>query len=141
MRISAKAEYACIAMLDLAVNHREPVPVRIKAIAEGHGISQGFLVQILQQLKVAGLVASTRGAAGGYQLGRPPEQISLADIVAAIDREPDRPEPVGGQSPAALAFRAAWQDVQAAEQRVLQALTLAEMVKRMQQTDALSYQI
>src|SRR5262245_12784322 len=76
MRVSAKAEYACIAMIELAVNYREPVPVRLKLIAEAHGIPQGFLVQILQQLKVAGLVASTRGASGGYQLGRPPEQIS-----------------------------------------------------------------
>ena len=142
MRVSAKAEYACIAMIELAVNQREPVPVRLKLIAEAHGIPQGFLVQILQQLKVAGLVASTRGASGGYHLGRPPEQISLADIIAAIDREPGRPEPVGTRhSPAVQAFRAAWQDVQAAEQRVLRALTLAEMVKRMQHTDALSYQI
>ncbi len=60
MRISAKAEYACIAMIELATSHGEPQPVRIKAIADNHGIPQRFLVQILLQLKGAGLVVSVR---------------------------------------------------------------------------------
>src|SRR5262245_33053795 len=89
MRISAKAEYACVAMLELALNYRArdtvPRPVRIKAIADAQGIPQRFLVQILLQLKTAGLVASVRGAAGGYQLARPPGAISLVEIIGAID--------------------------------------------------------
>ena len=60
MRISAKAEYACIAMIELATSHGEPQPVRIKTIADNHGIPQRFLVQILLQLKGAGLVVSVR---------------------------------------------------------------------------------
>ena len=91
MRISAKAEYACIAMLELAANYAEPQPVRIKAIADAHGIPQRFLVQILLQLKTAGLVASVRGAAGGYQLARPPDDITLADVINAIDAASSRP--------------------------------------------------
>src|SRR5581483_178249 len=85
MRVSAKAEYACVAMLELALNYRDPQPVRIKSIADAQGIPQRFLVQILLQLKTAGLVASVRGAAGGYQLARPPHAITLAEIIAAID--------------------------------------------------------
>ncbi|MFM7149831.1 MAG: RrF2 family transcriptional regulator, partial [Gemmataceae bacterium] len=85
MRISAKAEYACAAMMELAGSHGEPQPLRVKSIAEAQGISARFLVQILLQLKTAGLVASVRGASGGYQLARPPENISLADIIHAID--------------------------------------------------------
>src|SRR3984957_7672571 len=85
MRVSAKAEYACVAMLELAANYTEPQPLRIKAIADSQGIPQRFLVQILLQLKTAGLVASVRGAAGGYQLARTPDSISLADIINAID--------------------------------------------------------
>ena len=73
MRISAKAEYACVAMLELAANCADAQPVRIKAIADAQGIPPRFLVQILLQLKTAGLVASVRGAQGGYQLARPPE--------------------------------------------------------------------
>src|ERR1700730_13309503 len=85
MRVSAKAEYACIAMVHLALHHRDPVPVRIKAIADAHGIPQRFLVQILLQLKTAGLVASVRGASGGYQIAKSPEKISLAAVINAID--------------------------------------------------------
>jgi Rrf2 family transcriptional regulator, cysteine metabolism repressor len=143
MRISAKAEYACIAMLELAASYLEPQPVRIKTIADAHGIPQRFLVQILLQLKSAGLVASTRGASGGYQLGRPPEQISLADVINAIDREPaPRPTPIASPRSAAVqAVRAVWREVQAAEQRILREFTLAELVRRTQQSGVLSYQI
>src|SRR5262249_20895060 len=101
MRVSAKAEYACIAMLELAANFAEPQPVRVKAIADAHGIPLRFLVQILLQLKTAGLVASVRGAAGGYQLARRPADITLADIIGAIDPEQTaRPTGQGPPSPA-----------------------------------------
>src|SRR5260370_27844257 len=92
MRVSAKAEYACIAMFHLAASHGAPHPVRVKNIAEAHGIPARFLVQILLQLKAAGLVASTRGAARGYQLARVPEALSLAHVINAIDRAPS-PQP------------------------------------------------
>src|SRR4051812_21890208 len=85
MRISAKAEYACVAMLELAASYDDPQPVRVKSIADAQGIPQRFLVQILLQLKTAGLVASVRGAAGGYQLAKAPDHISLADVINAID--------------------------------------------------------
>src|SRR5438046_3206042 len=85
MRISAKAEYACVAMLELAANFRKPQPARIKDIAEAQGVPARFLVQILIQLKTAGLVGSVRGASGGYQLTRSPDKITLADIVNAVD--------------------------------------------------------
>ena len=88
MKISAKAQYACIATLRLAQSYREQQPVHVKAIAEAHGISQQFLVQILLQLKAAGLVESIRGAAGGYQLARAPAQVRLADVINAIDQPP-----------------------------------------------------
>src|SRR5438105_12412926 len=109
---SAKAEYACRAMLELAARHGDPQPVRLKAIADAHGIPQRFLVQILLQLKTAGLVASVRGAAGGYQLARAPDRISLADIINAVtDRGPDaRSDPVAlSPSGAVRAVRSVWQ--------------------------------
>jgi Rrf2 family protein len=144
MRISAKAEYACIAMLHLALNYRSPVPARIKAIADAHGIPQRFLVQILLQLKTAGLVVSVRGASGGYQLARPPEQISLADIIGSvIDRtHAQRPELGALRNSAALkAVRSVWNDIQAEEQRLLEELSLAELGRRSQEKSELSYQI
>ena len=62
----------------------------IREIAERHGIPERYLVQILLQLKGAGLVASTRGAAGGYRLARPAASISLSEVLAAVDG-PDEP--------------------------------------------------
>jgi Rrf2 family cysteine metabolism transcriptional repressor len=146
MKISAKAEYACIAMLDLASSHAGPQPVRIKTIAEAHGIPQRFLVQILLQLKTAGLVASVRGAGGGYQLALAPEQISLADVINAIDREAwrvARGEGTAGRrdSAAARTLKTVWRQINAEEQRLLKQLTLAELVRRIQQGATLSYQI
>jgi Rrf2 family protein len=142
MRVSAKAEYACIATLELAANYNAPQPVRVKAIAEAHGIPLRFLVQILLQLKGAGLVASTRGAAGGYHLTRPPDQISLADVITVIDRSPaPRPDPSLSPSRAVTAIRAVWHDIQAAEQRMLEDVTLAGLVKQIEQQNAPTYQI
>jgi Rrf2 family cysteine metabolism transcriptional repressor len=143
MRVSAKAEYACIAMVELAANHAEPHPVRVKAIADAHEIPQRFLVQILLQLKASGLVVSVRGASGGYQLARPPEEITIANVIHAIDRpQQARSAPVFTvQSPAVMALRSVWQQAHAQELRLLEEVTLAELVRRMQQDNALSYQI
>src|SRR5579885_959918 len=143
MRISAKAEYACVAMVELASSYGEPQPVRLKTIADAHRISQRFLVQILLQLKGIGLVASVRGALGGYQLARRPEKISLADIIHAIDPPPSpRPSPeLSSASPIVQAVRAVWRDLQAAEQKLLEQTTLAELLRRTQQTSVSSYQI
>ena len=93
MRISAKTEYACIAMLELASQYGSGEPVRIREIAERHGVPPRFLVQILLQLKGAGLVASVRGAAGGYRLLSPPDQISLGRIMEVIDGVLDEEAP------------------------------------------------
>lgn len=143
MRVSAKAEYACVAMIELALNHTEPQPVRVKNIADAHGIPLRFLVQILLQLKGAGLVASVRGAAGGYQLARPPQSISLAEVVQVIDSAaPARAEPAGfSRSPALHAVRGVWQEIHTEEQRLLARCTLTELIERVQQINNVSYQI
>ncbi len=144
MRISAKAEYACAAMLELAASYGDPQPTRIKAISEAQGISARFLVQILLQLKTAGLVASVRGASGGYQLARPPEQISLAAIINAIDDRTLAPRSALAnvqQTPAIEVLLSVWRDVQAREQQMLEELSLAELLRRTQANNALVYQI
>src|ERR1700722_369571 len=144
MRVSAKAEYACVAMLELAANYCEPQPLRIKAIADSQGIPQRFLVQILLQLKTAGLVASVRGAAGGYQLARTPDSISLADIINAIDDRALTPRSALGEahrSPVVETLLSVWREIQAAQQHMLEQLTLAELIRRTQQANGLSYQI
>jgi len=144
MRVSAKAEYACVAMLELAANYTEPQPVRIKAIADSQGIPQRFLVQILLQLKTAGLVASVRGASGGYQLAKPPDSISLAAIINAIDDRALSPRSAlddAHRLPVVDTLLSVWRDIQFAQQNMLEQLTLAELIRRTQQSTGLSYQI
>jgi Rrf2 family protein len=143
MRVSAKAEYACIAMFELALNPDTGQPVRVKAIADAHGIPLRFLTQILLHLKGAGLVASTRGASGGYQLAMPAGEISLATIINAIDREPaPRPDPAAKESSEAVRIiHNVWREVQAGEQSMLEGISLADLVGQVQQLGAPSYQI
>jgi Rrf2 family cysteine metabolism transcriptional repressor len=142
MRVSAKAEYACIAMLELAANYQDPRPIHLKTIAAAHGIPPRFLIHILIQLKAAGMVLSVRGAAGGYQLSRPPAEISLADIIDTIDHAPARQSPVtSSRSAAVKAVRTLWQEIDAEERRMLEELTLAELLRRAEDSGALSYQI
>jgi Rrf2 family protein len=159
MRVSAKAEYACLAMLELAAQ-RGPQPVRVKAIADAQGITPHFLTQILLQLKVAGLVTSVRGASGGYQLAHSPEQISLAQIVRAIDDRaltaPGRRKEEGGRRKKSSSdssfilppssfpkevLQDVWQEVHALEEQFLENLSLADLLRRGQQPDSLTYQI
>src|SRR5689334_12789105 len=85
MKLSAKAEYACLAVLDLALRRGQPQPVRVSDIAERNSIPERFLVQILLQLKGAGLVHSVRGAAGGYHLAVDPDRLNLFEVVQLVD--------------------------------------------------------
>jgi Rrf2 family protein len=142
---SAKAEYACIAMLELATRHGDPTPVRLKAIADSHGIPKRFLVQILLQLKGAGLVASTRGASGGYHLARKPDEISLADVIGVIDSSDNPAETRGAPgtspSPLARAIHGVWSEVLDSQQRLLESTTLCDLLLRAQSAYDLAYQI
>src|SRR5882757_8025707 len=96
MKLSAKTEYACLAMLQMAREYGNPEPLQIRRIADEQGIPSRFLVQILLQLKGAALVASTRGAAGGYRLSRPPGEISIAEVIDVIEGD-TRPETNAGK--------------------------------------------
>lgn len=147
MLFSAKAEYACVAMLELAARYADPRPVRLADVADKHGISDRFLVQILLDLKRAGLVDTTRGAAGGYTLARSPEEITLQDILRVID-PPERPvrkkrqptrkrdkEPTRKRvelQPTVYVqnVRAVWDQVVEAQQAILQQTTLADLLAR-----------
>jgi Rrf2 family iron-sulfur cluster assembly transcriptional regulator len=84
MKLGTKGRYGVMAMADLA-GHSLGDPVTLAAIAERQNISQAYLEQIFVKLRRAGLVESVRGAAGGYRLGRPADEITIADIVAAVE--------------------------------------------------------
>jgi len=86
MRISARAVYASMAVLDLAMRSNEK-PIQAKEIAARQGIPFKFLEQILVRLKNAGIAESTRGAAGGYRIKQPPDSITLREVIEAVDGE------------------------------------------------------
>ena len=131
MNISAKTEYACIAVLELAVRYEQGKPVRIREIAEANGIPSRFLVQILLQLKSAGIVGSTRGAAGGYQLMKPPGEITLAEVMAVSDGQLSDPvTSVERESAASRALMVSWQNVAAVQREMLEAVTFENLVER-----------
>ncbi|MEO6124645.1 MAG: Rrf2 family transcriptional regulator [Ilumatobacteraceae bacterium] len=85
MRISTKGDYACRALLSLALHISEPGPTSVADIARRTGLPQPYLEQILLALKGAGLVRSKRGVGGGYILARPTEDIRLSEILSAVD--------------------------------------------------------
>src|SRR2546430_5592885 len=87
MRISAKGEYAIKAVLDLALRGGDGL-VPIQDIAARHAIPQRYLEHVLLASKRAGLLGSKRGASGGYHLMRLPEEISVGDVLRAVEGSP-----------------------------------------------------
>ncbi len=141
MKVSAKTEYACLAMIQLAAGYETGAPVRTSQIAQQHDIPARFLVQILLQLKAAGLVTSVRGAAGGYRLAKPPEEISLAAVVSAVEgRGPLAAEEAAG-SPSARVLQEAFREIAARELAMLQATSIAQLHERARQPGAPMYYI
>lgn len=133
MRLSAKAEYACLALLELARTESDSVPRRAREIAEAHEIPERYLVQIFQQLKGAGLIYSARGSTGGYRLARPAIAITVAEVLAVIDGPsiPQRaPRPAASQALAEL-----MEEARSAYRNVLVATSLAELAGRMSSHD------
>jgi Rrf2 family protein len=131
MNISAKTEYACIAVLELAARYGSGKPVRIRDIADANGIPSRFLVQILLQLKSAGIVGSTRGAAGGYQLVKPPEEITLGEVMAVSDGQSTEPlSSLERETGSSRALMETWQNVSAVQTEMLESVTFADLVER-----------
>jgi len=130
MNVSARTEYACLALLELALHYHTGQPVRVREIAEAHGIPPQFLVQILLQLKAAGLVASTRGASGGYRLVREPGELSLGEVMSVMDgplQGADRN--AATETPLSRALQQTWQRAVAAERELLDSTSFADLIE------------
>ena len=130
MRISAKVDYAVRAAVELAAGGDQPV--KGEAIAESQDIPLKFLENILGELKHVGIVASRRGAQGGYWLAKPAEEIVLADIVRAVEGPLAT---VRGQGPESLEYRGeaeplqkVWIAVRANLRAIMDEVTLADVV-------------
>jgi Rrf2 family protein len=129
MRISAKADYAVRAAVEMAAAGDEPV--KGEKLAEAQDIPLQFLEHILLELKHARLVRARRGARGGYWLARPPEEITLANVIRAVegplaniqDMAPESTKYPGN----AERLSDVWIAVRASLRRVLERVTIADL--------------
>jgi Rrf2 family protein len=131
VRVSAKVDYALRAMLELAVADGL---VKSERVAAAQGIPQKFLENILLDLRHAELVTSRRGIEGGYALARPAGEISVADVIRAVEGpiatvRGERPDAVEYTGPA-RALAPVWLDLRTAMRGVLEETTLEEIVAR-----------
>ena len=134
MRVSAKADYAVRAAAELAAAAGAPgtKPLKRDQISEAQKIPSKFLETIMLELKHAGIVKSTRGAEGGYALARPAADISVADVIRAVDGplanvRGERVETVE-YAGHARALRDVWVAVRASLRRVLETTSLQDLV-------------
>jgi Rrf2 family cysteine metabolism transcriptional repressor len=137
MKISARDEYACEAVLDLSLNYHNDTPVRVQDIAQRQGIPMKFLFQIMQILKRVDLVRSRRGTEGGYVLTRPPAQITVGEVIRAMSGpfvqlscldSGNISDDCGKQS--TCQFKPIWMEVDRAIGEVLNNITFEELVRR-----------
>ncbi|HYO44949.1 MAG TPA: Rrf2 family transcriptional regulator [Candidatus Limnocylindrales bacterium] len=131
MRISAKVDYAVRAMCELAA-HRADVPLKAEQIASAQEIPLSFLENILVDLRRAGFVRSLRGQVGGYRMAKPATEITIADIIRAVEGPL---ADVRGMRPESLAFtgsatslRDVWLATRVGLRRVLERVSVADVV-------------
>ncbi|MBS3899489.1 MAG: Rrf2 family transcriptional regulator [Dethiobacter sp.] len=134
MRLSTKGRYGVHAMFDLAM-HSGDAAIALKSVAQRENISEKYLEHLFANLKKAGLIHSVRGAQGGYRLARPPEEITLGDIIRVLEG-PVAPAECraedggheGCQSSSACAMRSVWCRIRDEINSILDNITLAEVV-------------
>jgi Rrf2 family protein len=133
VRITAKADYAVRAAVELAAAQGDGVPVKGEQVALAQDIPKNFLENILTELRRAGIVRTRRGAEGGYQLARPASEVSVADVLRAVEGplaavqgvRPDELEYSG----AATALPEVWVALRASLRDVLEHVTLADIAR------------
>ena len=130
MRISAKSDYAVRAMAELAAA-QDTGPVKAEDVADAQEIPLNFLLGILRELRNAKLVRSVRGREGGYLLGRPGDQITVADVIRAVDGPLANVRDLNlsqlSYPGAAESLRDVWMAVRGSLREVLENVTVADL--------------
>ena len=129
MQLPIKAHYATVAMLALAQSFDRGRLLTVRAIADEHNVPAQFLVQILQQLRAAGMITSTRGSNGGFRLERAPSTITLADIIDAVCPPTTNCSSESG-SPLCSIARDVWNELSELQHQHLSRLTLSTLCER-----------
>ncbi len=132
MRLTTKGRFAVTAMIDLAM-HNGKSPVTLSEISERQKISLSYLEQLFGKLRRQELVSSVRGPGGGYNLAKPTEQVSVADIITAVD-EPIDATQCGGKENCKDDHKCIthdlWTDLNRHIFDYLRAVTLSELVSK-----------
>src|SRR5579875_3203930 len=132
MRISAKADYAVRAAVELAATTDEK-PVKAERIATAQDIPLNFLENILGELRHAGIVRSHRGAEGGFRLARPAEELTVADVIRAVEGPlasvRGGPPEDAHYDGAAASLPTVWIAVRANLRRVMERVTIADIAQ------------
>ena len=132
MRLTTKGRYAVTAMLDLALNQHAG-PISLSDISQRQDISLSYLEQLFSKLRRRELVTSVRGPGGGYRLGRPSADISVADVVDAVSESLDATRckgKTGCQQGEVCLTHHLWQDLSAQIHDFLDDISLADLVAR-----------
>ena len=130
MRLTSKGRYAVTAMLDVAL-HTHAGPVPLADISLRQEISLSYLEQLFARLRKHGLVSSVRGPGGGYQLGRPASEISVSEVISAVDESVDATRCQGKsdcQGGAKCLTHTLWSDLSTRIEDFLTHITLGELV-------------
>ncbi len=130
MRISAKVDYAVRAVVELAATDSDK-PIKAERIANAQDIPLNFLENILGELRHAGVVRSHRGAEGGFRLAKPPEQVTVADVIRAVEGPlasvRGGPPEDANYAGAAAALLRVWIAVRVNLRRVAETVTIADI--------------
>lgn len=130
MKLTSKGRYAVTAMLDVALNAQH-APVSLAEISERQGISLSYLEQLFSRLRKDGLVASVRGPGGGYRLGTDAQQITIAQVIRAVDESVDATRCQGNHdchSGQRCLTHALWHELSLRISDFLNEITLGELV-------------
>ena len=139
--VSAKIDYACQAVLALAVEYERDQPVPMKGMAEAHKIPAQFLAQIFQQLRSSGMVTSVRGACGGYRLSRSPDSITVWDVVSVFEGCESSKSTQSSENPLTVAIHSTWKKVETSRREILQSTTFADLAQQVAETGVSMYYI
>ncbi len=141
MKLSSRSEYGVRALLELAQRAGQG-PIQSREIAERQGIPDAYLNQLLLLLRNAGIVQSLRGPAGGHLLARPPERVTMAEVVGALEGLPQVESNGAADRTDAWAVRWLGREIDQAVACVLNDITLETLLNRKREREgALTYHI
>lgn len=133
MKISTKGRYGLRILLDLAT-HQKKGPVNLGDISERQGISEKYLWQVINLAKASGLISSTRGPKGGYTVAKPTDQITILEIITALEGPIilvdclDKAEACDRNS--TCVTRDVWAQIEGSMKKVMSSITLQDLVEK-----------